>query len=138
MSNFTKHPPLQPLPDGKHWRVTETFEFYFDLLGVREVVKVFKNFISDLASIPKIFWSIIGGPWGKYGYASILHDFCYKYKLYSRKICDRIFLEAMEVLGVGWWKRGTMYNFVRWFAWIGWAKHRAREKKEKEETQDKD
>ena len=127
MSSFTKRPPLQPLPDGKRWKVTEAFEFYFDFLGRREIVKVFKDFICDLASIPKIFWSIIGGAWGKYGYAAIVHDFCYKYKLYDRKTCDKIFLYAMKTLGVNRFKRWLMYQAVRKFGWIGWNKHRKEE-----------
>ena len=127
MSSFTKHPPLQPLPDGKHWKVTEAFEFYFDYKGVKYIVKVVKDFICDLASIPKIVWSIIGGPWGKYGYPSIVHDFSYKYRLFPRLICDKGFLMAMKVSKVGWFKRGTIYNFVRWFGFIGWGVYRRRE-----------
>ncbi|TSA28619.1 DUF1353 domain-containing protein [bacterium] len=128
MSSFTKHPPLEAIPpDYKLYRTIIAFEYHVGSEDSNEIIGVPKGFITDGASIPSFAWSIIGGPLGKYAPAAIVHDFCYKYKLYVRLKCDRIFLEAMKVLGVGWWKRGTMYNFVRWFAWINWKKRRKRE-----------
>ena len=122
MSNFTKHPPLQPLPDGIHWEVTEEFEYHIGSEDSNEIIRVPKGFISDLASIPRIFWSLIGGPWGKYGYAAIVHDFLYHAQPCSRKEADRIFLEAMQVLGVNRFKRWIMYNMVRIFSGFCWRK----------------
>ncbi len=127
MSSFTKHPALQPLSDGKHWQVTEYFEFYFTWKGKKYVIRVAKGFISDLASIPRWLWWLIGGPWGKYGYAAIIHDYAYKYKLFPRWLCDIAFLVAMQVLGVMALKRWAMYQAVRRFAWIGWNKHRKKD-----------
>ena len=127
MSSFTKYIPLQPLPDGKHWKTVEDFEYHVGSEESKERIYVPRGFTTDLASIPRPFWSIIGGPWGKYGYAAIVHDYLYKYALYPRKRCDEIFLEAMEVLKVPAWKRNTMFWAVRTFAWPGWNKHRRRE-----------
>lgn len=113
MSSFTKHPPLQPLPDGISWKVMEDFEYHVGSEDSNEVIKISKGFISDGASIPKIFWSFIGGPWGKYGYAAIVHDFILRENLYSTKRADEIFYEAMGVLKVPQWKRWIMFTTVR-------------------------
>ena len=128
MSSFTNHPPLQPLLDGIRWRVMESFEYHIGSKDSGEVVKIPKDFLTDFASIPKIFWSIIGGPWGKYGYAAILHDYLYTVGIYSRKRTDQIFLEAMKVLKVSWWKRKLMYYAVRVGAWGPWKRYRKKDK----------
>ncbi len=86
-------------------------------------VDVPAGFVSDGASIPKIAWSIVGGPWtGKYRNAAVVHDYLYSVQTFTRRITDREFLVGMKGLGVGWWKRGTMYNCVRLVAWIPWRK----------------
>ena len=109
MSNFTNHPPLQPLPDGRRFKVMETFRYYIGSEDSDEYVEIPKGYISDGISTPQIFYSLIGGRWGKAGYAAIVHDFILQHKLYSRRKADRIFLEACKVLGVSWWKRRLMY-----------------------------
>jgi len=38
----------------------------------------------------------------------------------NRKTSDRIFLEAMEVLGIPKWKRYLFYYTVRLFGWWYW------------------
>lgn len=113
MSSFTKHPPLQPLPDGIRWEVMADFEYHVGSEGSGEVIKIPKGFITDGASIPRPFQSFIGGPWGKYGYAAILHDYLCTTKPYTQKKIDDIFDEAMGVLGVPLWKRKLMYFGVR-------------------------
>lgn len=128
MSSFTRCPPLLAIPpDYKLFKVQIDFEYRIGKEDRLAVIKIHKGFITDGASIPQFAWSIIGGPLGKYGPAAVVHDFAYKYKLYSRKVCDKIFLEAMKVLCVSIWKRYTMYWAVRGFAWIGWRMHRKRE-----------
>lgn len=120
MSSFTKYPSLRLLADGELWEVMEDFEYHVGSEDSNEVIKVPKGFITDGASIPKIFWSFIGGQWGKYGYAAVLHDFLYHTKIYTRKKSDQIFLEAMGVLGVPKWKRLLMYFAVRLAGWHPW------------------
>ena len=95
----------------------EDFEYHVGSEDSNEVIKIPKGFITDGASIPRLFWSLIGGPWGKYGYAAIVHDFILREKLYPLKKADYIFYEAMGVLGVPKWKRWLMYIGVR--VWHG-------------------
>lgn len=77
-----------------------------------------KDFITDGASIPKVFWSIIS-PFDDYFGAAVIHDYLYNHETtyldYSRKECDLIFKEAMFNLGVPWFRRETIYRAVQTF-----------------------
>ena len=120
MSSFTKKPALRLLPDGETWELLEPFEYHVGSEDSAEIVAIPKGFITDGASIPKIFWSFIGGQSGKYFYAAILHDYLYHIKIYTRSRSDKIFYEAMGILGVPNWKRSIMHLAVRIAGWIPW------------------
>lgn len=53
---------------------------------------------------------------GKYTNAAILHDALYGIK-YKRSISDKLFDEAMEVSGVGWFRRNLYWSIVRMAGW---------------------
>lgn len=86
---------------------------YVSSLG--EIV-VPKAFITDGASIPRIFWSILQ-PFGPYFKAALIHDFLYSpmNDKFTRAEADAIFKEAMFNLGIGWIKREAIYRSVRVF-----------------------
>ncbi|MDQ6861807.1 MAG: DUF1353 domain-containing protein [Verrucomicrobiota bacterium] len=64
----------------------------------------------DGASIPRAFWSIIGGPFeGKYRKASVLHDVAYDQQTRSYQDADLMFYDAMRASGVGAVTAKTMY-----------------------------
>ncbi len=116
--------------DSHRFKLYRSFTFHLDSKRSQRTVRVPVGFITDFASIPKAFWSIIP-PYGKYTKAAVLHDYIYKYHgfvsgdqfiSYTRKEADQIFLKAMEVLGVGRVKRWTMYTAVRWFGRKAWDK----------------
>lgn len=87
-----------------------------------------KGFSTDGASIPKIFWSIIGSPFGKYCNAALIHDKLYNTGETTRSRADYIFYEAMTFLGVQFWKRKTMWVAVRiWAGYIWNKRHKKRE-----------
>jgi len=66
------------------------------------------------ASIPRVFWSIIGAPFdGKYRNASVLHDVAYEQQSRPWEDCDRMFYNAMRCSGVGAMKAKTMYYALR-------------------------
>lgn len=124
MSSFTKPLTVTKI-SGRKWRVERSFKYYLKTeLG--ECVSVPVGFETDFASVPRLFWTLIP-PDGLYTQAAVVHDYTYFKKLYKRSKCDRIFLDAMRVLGVPWYKRYTMYWAVRVGAWVGWNKHRSRE-----------
>lgn len=119
---------ISPVDYGKKRELMADFEYV--------KVKVPKGFISDGASIPRAFWSIIGHPFGPALEGAVIHDYLYFKGLLTRKECDKLFLEAMKELKVFGPKRWIMYQAVRKFAWLGWNAHRSRERKEKEKTPD--
>lgn len=133
MSQFTTKLEVTPLPGGKMWELLEPFEYHVGHEGSGEVVVVPAGFETDFASIPRCVWSIIGHPTGEYGKAAVIHDWLYQCpdsgvsEDRSRRRCDQIFLEGMKVLGVGWWKRSTMYFAVRVGGRGGWKNYRRRE-----------
>lgn len=62
------------------------------------------------ASIPRAFWTMIGGPFeGKYRNASVLHDVAYEQQTRPWQDVDRMFYNAMRCSGVGAFTAKTMY-----------------------------
>lgn len=108
MSRFTT-PAILEMLDHYLWRVYEPFEFYLS-----DVINVPAGFVTDLASVPRIFWSLMP-PDGRYAKAAIIHDYLYDNALRTKREVDRIFLDGMTVLGVPKWKRTVMYWAVRLF-----------------------
>lgn len=92
-----------------NWRVYEPFAFYLS-----DIISVPAGFITDLATVPRIFWILLP-PDGKYAKAAIIHDYMYDNALRTKKEADLIFLDGMTVLGVPRWKRTIMYYAVRLF-----------------------
>lgn len=88
----------------------------FRYVSSRGIIEAPSGFITDGASIPRVFWSFLS-PFGEYFKAAIIHDFLYSKNnmTYNRQSCDLIFKEAMFNLGVPWRNRETIYTAVRIF-----------------------
>jgi len=84
-----------------------------------ETITVPKGFETDLASIPRIFHSIIPVN-GKHRSPAIIHDYLYVVQDRTRSEADAIFLESMEQVGVRWTQRQAMYWAVRVGGWMPW------------------
>lgn len=126
MSSFTDELVLSPVNGSGKWEIKKPFRYWIHKLHEGPVVTVPAGFVTDFASIPRMFWNILP-PWGKYGKAAIVHDYLYQTGLYPKKRCDLIFLEAMELLGVNWFVRNTMYQAVNWFGFVAWNGHREKD-----------
>jgi hypothetical protein len=122
MSSFTDELVVTPMPDGRKWKLVKEFDYHVGSENSNWVVHVPKGFVTDFASVPWGLWNIFPS-WGKYGKATIIHDYLYQSKETSRLIADTIFKEAMLVLKVPMWKVNLMYWGVRTFAWIGYSKN---------------
>lgn len=123
MSSFTEPITdllLSPFGDGKNFVVQKPFEYYVDR-NKKLTFKIPKGFVTDFASVPRVFWALLP-PWGKYGKAAILHDYLYRNKPLKRSACDRIMFEAMEVLAVPYWQKYLIYYNLKLFGWLGWYK----------------
>lgn len=87
-----KYPLLYRALDGTDYTVPEEFE-------------------CDGASIPRLFWSLVGHPLGEYADAAFLHDWAVRFL--PRPKADRLFEEAMvHGLGVDGLKAQLMYKAV--------------------------
>lgn len=90
-------------------------------------VTVPKGFVTDLASIPRMFWSALR-PDGNYAYAAVVHDYLYWTQTRSRDEADAILKIAMEEFQVGTMTVGAIYTAVRVAgksAWSGNAEKKA-------------
>ena len=75
------------------------------------------GFLTDLASIPRLLWSIFP-PFGKYSRAAVVHDYILSKKYYynlTKKEYDDIFLEAMKAYNVNVFTRNIFYYSLRLF-----------------------
>lgn len=122
MSSFTS-PLVLEFVDINQWFVKEEFEYHVGSYPSEEIITVPKYFETDLASIPRMFWSILP-PQGQYGKAAVVHDYCYRTACYNKKRSDEIFLEGMEVLNVPKWQRTVIYYAVKWFGHKAWNERR--------------
>ena len=110
---------------GKHVRLNDELAHFCSYGNVM----VPAGFVSDLASIPRVFWRI-APPWDAHCVAAVVHDFIYvtghcggaTQRPFTRKQADLLFLHMMEQAGVGWAKRHAMYRAVRMFGRGVWSK----------------
>jgi hypothetical protein len=112
--NFVK---VSPFADGDHWFLTEDLEY--DVLDTGVVVPVRRGFVTDFASIPRPFWSLLPR-WGKYGPPAVVHDFLYWDQRCTREQADRIMMLAMQESDVGWFRTTLIHAALRIggaFAW---------------------
>ena len=85
------------------------------------------GFVTDFASIPKNFWTLLR-PDGEYTYAAIIHDYLYWAQPRSREEADQIFKMAMQDFGISAVEVELIYGAVRFvgrFAWNANAKQKA-------------
>lgn len=143
MSSFTKELRVKVLEDGARYEVLDEFVYYRDNDGNIKL-RVEEGFVTDFASVPRLFWSIFP-PFGRYTKAAVLHDrLCvafhnketwskitsdleklpaeYHNKVVTRKEADDIFLEAMKAIKVNKVTRWFLYNSVRLYGIFAYGK----------------
>lgn len=76
------------------------------------------GFITDGASVPRVFWNILS-PFGDYFGPAVIHDLLYspRNRRFTRAQADRIFLDAMIDAGVPFSRRRVIYLAVRLGGW---------------------
>ena len=125
MASFLDPLIATPLPDGKQWCVYRRLRYLSDVgVGVATTITVNPGFVTDYASIPQELWAILP-PWGRYGPASVLHDWGYWQQTLTRQQCDDVLREASLLLGVEDAIVSTIYNAVRLFGQTAWDRNTA-------------
>jgi hypothetical protein len=112
MSQFTTPLKVQANNDGT-WTLLEEFEYYMDDDPTKDIIKIDAGFITDFASVPRIFWNIYPPYDPHYGKAAVIHDGLYAAKIFKRSKSDKILKEAMKVLGASWITRHIIWLAVR-------------------------
>jgi hypothetical protein len=107
-----------------YWVVTQAFRFYLDDIADEKWVEVPAGYLSDGASVPRVFWDLIP-PWGAYGQAAVVHDWLCEHltievkgviTAITRADADRALKQGMIALNVPRWKRNVIYIAVRTYA----------------------
>ncbi|HLL29561.1 MAG TPA: DUF1353 domain-containing protein [Allosphingosinicella sp.] len=96
--------------DGRLRRLRARFT-YVDRCNRRW--RVPKDWIVDGASIPSMFWPVVGKPWqGQYVSGSVVHDYECDRRIHLWEEVHRLFHEAMLAAGVPPLKANAMYLAV--------------------------
>lgn len=104
----------------KIWRLEAQYDYYdIDVTG--RTIRVPRYFEFDLASIPRVLWSLIA-PFELSIVAPLLHDFLYRGQdsRFTRGEADKIFKTAMALEGIGRFRRNAAYLAVRVFGKSAW------------------
>jgi hypothetical protein len=116
--HYTGELILRPLPDGRRMRT----EKYFGFRDPEEMRwDVPPNTEVDGASIPRILWTLVGGPWeGRYRDASVVHDYYCSVRSTDWKAVHRMFYDGMLASYVPVYQAKIFWAAVR-FAGPRWT-----------------
>lgn len=101
---------VSPFADGEYWYLVEPL--VYDINETGHKITVPSGFVTDFASIPRPFWSLLP-KWAEYGPPSVVHDYLYWTQQCERKQADKIFLMAMKESKVGLLRYSAIYFAVR-------------------------
>ena len=120
---FLDLPDMKP-PSGSgcEWTVRQLWKSPY-LNGKR--LSCQPGYTTDGASIPRLAWTLIGSPMDVPLLGPALcHDMLYSAELVpDHSTADWMFLEYMQMAGIGWAKRNAVWSAVRMFGWVVWGRH---------------
>lgn len=97
---------------NERWLVKDVLIYISEALN--RAVLVPAGFETDFASVPRLPFVYLA--FGNTAHsAAVVHDYLYSTEQAKRSDADRIFLEAMKVLGIPFAQRWAMYAAVRTF-----------------------
>lgn len=141
-----EQPLITPINE-REYRLEEDYTFKWVNKDWLEGITIQAGFIYDGASVPRVFWSLVGiHPDGLMRAASLVHDYLYIHKgnppklkngygvfletpfnvrhaanlSLSRKQVDDLFLRMLKASGLSWSKRNAAYLGVRAGGWVYW------------------
>jgi len=138
MAGFLSPLAIREIPgDDERWILLEPCVYYLKSLQGDEWVEVGEGFITDFGSIPRLLWNLPGlSPFGKYRRAYVVHDKLFIAPVVRTKTSVRvidfteandILIEAMQVLGAGWFLRKVIWLGVRFGGKVVWNRYREAE-----------
>jgi hypothetical protein len=104
--------PSFDVADSGNWIVEPDEQLVYQSALYPDLIVVPGGFKTDFASIPRIFTPIHPKD-GKHRLAAVVHDYLCRLEGFPRKLADKIFYEAMIVLGVRKTRRMAFYIAVR-------------------------
>jgi hypothetical protein len=111
--------PIVPFLDWDYYYLSEKLEWMSDKDPSLRITAP-RGFVTDLASVPSAFWSILP-PVARYSYPAIIHDYLYWFQPMEKAKADNILKQAMQDLGVSSWKIFTIYTAVRFGGVHAWS-----------------
>jgi len=90
--------------------------------GEFEAVYVPRGFVTDFASIPRVFCSVLPSD-GEYTYPAIVHDYLYWTQTRPRDVADKILRFGMQDFGIGAAKIEVIYEAVRLGGGSAWSEN---------------
>lgn len=113
-SKFDSNAMLAFSEEGSHvlkkdyWRLYKPLSYDIGYKGSDRKVVVPAGYLTDGASVPRLFWTVVS-PQGRHGAAAIIHDYLCEYlTIYDRSVpssitrkeADEIFKEALVNTGI--------------------------------------
>lgn len=113
-------PVLTPFADGEFWVVTQPLSY--PIPESDAVIVVPQGFVTDFASVPRIFWTVFPRH-GEYTTAAIVHDFLYWEQKCTREQADNLFDLVMQDADVSMASRLAIYAAVRLGGGSAWEEN---------------
>ncbi len=111
--SFDKAVRVELLPDGRDTKLLEAVS-YTDPCG--QVWRAPAGSVVNGASIPRVAWSIVGGPYeGRYRDASVIHDVACDQRNRPWQSVHEVFYFAMLARDTPYWQAKVMYAAVYHF-----------------------
>jgi hypothetical protein len=117
-------PVISPFSDWDYYYLQKSISWKPEVEYQKDykAIEVPPGFVTDLASIPKVFWSILP-PAERYSYAAIIHDYLYWTQMVPRDVADQILKICMEEMNVENVKVVAIYNAVKMFGDTAWEEN---------------
>lgn len=122
-ADYDRMPVCRPYKNNAAF-VEFSEDWFFTMDG--KAIWIPKDYYFNGASIPRVFWAIIGSPFEPdYWAGSAAHDFIYLTHIYDRSTADEILFQLLRRAGVGLWRARTIWAAVRAGGWVAWGNKEA-------------
>ena len=120
MAKFLTDLTVTKIKTGQ-WELAGELKYESDI--VEDLICVPAGTRTDFASVPRLPLAYLLAGNTAHRPAAV-HDWLYSKQMYEKKIADKIFLEAMKVVGINWFRRKTMYFAVRLGGFKAWNSYK--------------